>query len=193
MWGHTAEKCRSKSGDRQAVAFAAGEAASAAADESWLLDSGCNHHMTADTRNFVSYEELNKPIRFTLANGQQAAAVGRGDVQMRIDGVKIRLINVMHVPAANLISVSKIMESGARVEFSTGSYKIYKGNTLLVETFRSKSGVYSLRPDDSRYSAELAMATKAVASAVWSPGVQQHGTACQGPDGGRDESQGGGL
>jgi hypothetical protein len=166
-WGHTAEKCRSgasKSGDRQAVAFAAGEAASAAADESWLLDSGCSHHMTADSSMFVSYEELNKPIRFTFANGQQAAAVGRGDVQMQVDGVKIRLINVMHVPAASakLISVNKIMESGARVEFSAGSCKIYKGNTLLVETFRSKSGVYSLRPDDSRYSAELAMATKAV-------------------------------
>jgi hypothetical protein len=72
----------------------------------------------------------------------------------------------MHVPTAsvNLISVCKIMESGAHVEFSTGSCKIYKGNTLLVETFRSKSGVYSLRPDDSRYSAsaEVAMATKAV-------------------------------
>jgi hypothetical protein len=77
-WGHMAEKCHNranKSGDRQAVAFPSGEATSASEDENWLLDSGCSHHLTAESSKFVSYEKLNKPIRLTFANGQQAGVV----------------------------------------------------------------------------------------------------------------------
>jgi hypothetical protein len=152
MWGHTADKCRggAKSGDRKEVAFAVGDGG-AADGSSWLLDSGCTNHMTADITKFVSYEELSAPVTFTFADGHRAAAVGKGDVKLEVDGVKIRLINVMHVPVAsvNLVSVRKIMEAGARVEFSTGTCKIYKGDTLLVEAWQSKSGVYSMRDESS--------------------------------------------
>lgn len=164
-YGHTADRCRSLGGTgtgaRQEVAFAAGD--NSTDDRSWLLDSGCSNHMTPDSSKFLTYEVLSKPVFFTFANGEKAQAVGQGEIQLVVNGnVEVRLLNVLHVPAAtvNLLSVRKIMTGLGRVEFSANSCKIYKGDQLMIETTEIRAGVFTLTDTSDALEEAYAMAAR---------------------------------
>lgn len=167
MYGHTEGRCRQggSTGARQEVAFVAGDSP---AGRSWLLDSGCSNHMTPDNSQFLTYVVLSKPVYFTFANGDKAQAVGQGEIQIVVPStgnkeVVVRLLNVLHVPAAtvNLISVRKIMTTmGGRVEFTANSCKIYKGDELLLETTECHAGVFSLTDTSDALEGAVALAAR---------------------------------
>jgi hypothetical protein len=119
---------------------------SSTASNSWVLDSGCSNHLTPDRNVFSDYQQLSSPVFFTFANGQKAEAVGRGTVSLSVGHTQVSLQAVLHVPEAqvNLISVQKITESGAEVEFSDGTCSIRKGNRCVL-TVQRKGGLYCLR------------------------------------------------
>jgi len=167
-WGHTAERCTRSSGKAstsQQVAFTVGEIGS---ELDWILDSGCSNHMTSDGSKFITYEKLNTPVAFTFANGQKAEAVARGDVQLQVGSLQITLKSALHVPASkvNLVSINKIQDTGAQVEFSSGTCKVYKNSKLLFEA-GCRSGLYMIR-DISKPSKHTALVTKPTETAqLW--------------------------
>jgi len=146
--GHLAKACRSKQGGKQQVAFMA---MNKGADDSWVLDSGCSSHLTAQRGVFSSYEQLCSPVYITFGNGQRAAAVGRGSVPLDVGDTQVTLLTVLHVPEAhvNLISIQKVVESGARVEFCDGTCYIRKQGKLVLQA-QQRDGLYSLHCHNSR-------------------------------------------
>jgi hypothetical protein len=143
LWGHTAATCRRSSGKASTsheVAFTVGKLGT---ELNWILDSGCSNHMTPDSSKFITYERLNTPVVFTFANGQKAEAVARGDVQLQVGSLQITLNSALHVPDSkvNLLSIHKIQDSGAQVQFSGGSCKVYKNNKQLIDA-RCCNGLY---------------------------------------------------
>lgn len=159
--GHMAQECRggnmgSKEAQVQNFAFMV---CSSTASNSWVLDSGCSNHLTPDRNVFSDYQQLSSPVFFTFANGQKAEAVGRGTVPLSVGHTQVSLQAVLHVPEAqvNLISVQKITESGAEVEFCDGTCSIRKGNRCVL-TVQRKGGLYCLQGRaQARGSAEKAL------------------------------------
>lgn len=77
--------------------------------------------MTPDRQLFLNYRSVAPNTAVTFVNGQQAAALGEGDVELTVklnNGVQsILLKNVLHVPEAtvNLISTRQAIVGGCQV------------------------------------------------------------------------------
>ena len=72
----------------------------------WLMDSGCNKHVTSHLEDYVSYQRFSKPGNAEIANKEELPIVGMGIViikHIRTDGkhINIRLDNVLYVPNAS--------------------------------------------------------------------------------------------
>ena len=113
-------------------------------DASWIIDSGANQHMCNDMKLLTNTEEVTR--------SHISTASGNSKLQSNITGkVKINdhfiLDDVMYVPglARNLISLSKIIESGFEV-FTTpdGMTVLKNGGTL---TAKVTNGLYLVKPD----------------------------------------------
>lgn len=140
--GHVAKHCTAGSGDVMAqVAFVAAHDL----DGSWVLDSGSSNHLTPDRASFSTYEKLAAPVHVTFGNGERAQAVGRGDVPLVVGNTQVTLTAVLHVPEArvNLVSVRRVVGTGARVEFGDGTCSITKGGKLLMSA-QQRGGLWCL-------------------------------------------------
>jgi hypothetical protein len=163
--GHIASECRKGSSQQSSGSRLAFVAGGSMDSDSWVIDSGCSNHLTPDRAAFSSYEQLSSPVFFTFANGQKAEAIGCGTVTLLVDGTQVSLQEVLHVPEArvNLISVQKIDESGARVEFSDGTCSILKGGRCVL-TPQRQGGLYCLKGGARvRGSAETALVSSSSA------------------------------
>jgi transposase InsO family protein len=116
---------------------------------------------------FDSYEQLRVPVHVTFGNGQHAAAVGKGNVTLVVGSTEVLLQAVLHVPEAsvNLIAIKRILQSGAKVEFSKGMCYISKQGKLLLQT-QEQQGLYSLQHNRGSATAETAYASSRVSSGV---------------------------
>lgn len=158
MWGHTTGACRSNN-RRESNSHVAFAFCSTDSEHSWILDSGCTNHITPDKNKFETYEELHEPVYFSFANGQQGRAVGRGDIKLTVNNLRVTLQRVLHVPQAamNLISVKRIMESGAKVEYDKGTCTISKEHKVLFEV-KCHNGLFSIY-DNSHVPEQQALAS----------------------------------
>lgn len=114
----------------------------------WIIDSGASHHMTSDRSFFDQFE--NKQCKLCLADGKETNIVGVGEGNFTgfdKDGnvVVVKLVNVLFVPDLrhNLISVKRIVESGARVEFNADKCCIHKDDKIVLVA-KVVNGVYRL-------------------------------------------------
>lgn len=99
---------------------------------SWCIDSGATNHMCNDRSAFSDYVDVN-PIEVNVANGEQIAAGGRGNVKVNLKDCVKPISGVYYVPnlSSNLLSVSVLCSKGFDVIFSkTGGCYIYKGEKL---------------------------------------------------------------
>ena len=69
----------------------------------WLIDSGCNRHVTSHLDDYVSYQQFSRPGNAEIANKQELLILGMGIViirHIRTDGkhINIRLDNVLIRP-----------------------------------------------------------------------------------------------
>ena len=77
----------------------------------WVMDSGCSHHMTPVCSNYISYAPYTTPQIVQLANKSGINAIGEGTVMMLtvMDGMMchIQVENVIHAPdlSNSLLSV----------------------------------------------------------------------------------------
>ena len=72
----------------------------------WLMDSGCNRHVTSHLEDYLSYQCFIKPGSAEIANKEELPILGMGIVIIKhhhTDGkhTNIRLDNVLYVPKAS--------------------------------------------------------------------------------------------
>lgn len=84
----------------------------------WIIDSGASLHMTNNSSQLVNIST--DGLRVTLANGETAAAMGKGSLRVSPQtGIPVTLEEVLYVPslADNLLSVRAVTRHGGSVEF----------------------------------------------------------------------------
>lgn len=104
----------------------------------WVVDSGASEHMTGNRDWFDDILSLNGKGNIYTASGSLQAE-GRGDVYLSKGDLKLVLKDVLYVPGLkyNLFSVSKAVNSGARVSFEGNGCTIEKGQVILRATPQS--------------------------------------------------------
>ncbi|KXJ73151.1 hypothetical protein RP20_CCG016410 [Aedes albopictus] len=115
----------------------------------WIIDSGASHHLTSDRSFFTQLEA--KSDKLYLANGKVSKIVGVGEGNITgIDDVgnpvEVKLKKVLFVPDlnCNIISVQRVVESKAQVEFCSGKCHVKKdGRAILVGNVIN--GVYCMK------------------------------------------------
>ena len=133
--GHFARNCYKKKSDEREKAnhakfddvehdyvFMAGLSVSIHTRQDWLVDSGATQHMTFQRHWFESYEEI-EPRKVFMGDDTILEAIGRGNIvtSIKVEGVlrQIKITKVLHVPKIhnNLLSVSKLISEGLKIEF----------------------------------------------------------------------------
>lgn len=112
-------------------------------DDTWLLDSGCTHHVSNRKDWFMSFEELNVEMVNTAADPQKqsgatlhAKGVGKIILRMYVGNPVRRIVldNVYYVPhiRKNLMSVSQIEKKGYELMIKDGTIKVRDVHTKKV-------------------------------------------------------------
>jgi sarcosine oxidase delta subunit len=141
-YGHYESECRKKQSDqnkggRENVSNNEGESSEAMflschtseeghSKDLWLLDSGCNNHMTGN-KDLISCMDTSIKSEITLGDDSQVKSLGKGIVYvLSKQNQKKDIHDVYYVPNLkhNLISVGQLMEHGYDV--------LFKGSTCLI-------------------------------------------------------------
>ena len=107
----------------------------------WLIDSGCNRHVTSYLEDYVSYQRFVKPGNAEIAYKQELPILGMGIVIFKhyyTDGthINMRLDNVLYMPNASgcFYSTGAATQKGCEACETRLTNKIYSSNgTLLIE------------------------------------------------------------
>ena len=112
--------------------------------------------MCADKTQFITLEELKKPLEVTLGDGFALQATGRGTVFLNIKFAekkfnKCKLRDVLYVPdlSCNLLSVSQVTTSGKVVKFTDADSQILDENEKLVAKASRVGALYYLNCQSS--------------------------------------------
>jgi hypothetical protein len=105
----------------------------------WIMDSGATKHMTSHRLAFDTYEVLTSRS-VHLGDDSILEAIGIGSIVMEVmvrgKINKIRINECLHVPKvhANLLSVSKLVSSGLKVQFNINKCIIQAsdGHTIVI-------------------------------------------------------------
>ncbi|KAG9094427.1 hypothetical protein FS749_012503 [Ceratobasidium sp. UAMH 11750] len=144
---------------------------------SFLIDSGCQRHMTCVRSIFTHIEEFHPPvlIRGIGNHGVEANRQGTVAIPVDIDGVLafFYLEDVLYAPELhrNLISTGALLEAGLHLSLSTSGAIIYSDTsrsvTLATAVFRDR--LWILNTEGS-----VAMVQAAPAANVAATGVSWH-------------------
>ena len=103
----------------------------------WIIDSGCTRHMTGN-KEFLE-QAIRCRDKVTLADGRNVDVnvsgngrfIGVGEDGRQTD---VRLKEVLYVPEmkANILSVSRMLDEGLTVCFSSGICRILRGNDVVL-------------------------------------------------------------
>ena len=110
----------------------------------WLLDSGCSHHMTSNREWFFDFKEKEGGVVYT-ADETTLATNGVGSIRLRNQDGSIRILtDVRYVPELkkNLISVGVLESMGYKVSAYNGVMKIISGALVLVKGIRKNNNLY---------------------------------------------------
>ena len=100
----------------------------------WLLDPSASYHVTPNRSQFSQYSARHSDI-VRVRNSQHYTIIGIGIVKLNLlGGSTLLLHNVRHVSELSrlLILVGQLDEDGIRAGFSSGGWKLHKGNLLLA-------------------------------------------------------------
>ncbi|KAG5899041.1 hypothetical protein JTB14_000065 [Gonioctena quinquepunctata] len=105
----------------------------------WILDSGCNDHMTSHRQKFCSFISYESVVE--VAGGGVLRSTGYGDINLQLSkkngGYQITLMKVLYVPELNenLLSMSLAAERGMKVIFGSNNAKIIsKQGEIIAES-----------------------------------------------------------
>ena len=106
--------------------------------ESWVLDSGASFHATSNKELLMSYSPGNLG-KVYLGDDQPCDVVGKGDVQIKLNGSVWKLRDVRHIPdlRKNLISVGQLATEGYVTTFNGNSWKVSRGAMTVARGQKS--------------------------------------------------------
>lgn len=117
----------------------------------WYIDSGASQHMTLNENLLVETKQTSiKEI--ATANSAKLSGSRVGKVMLSLNEKDIEVKNVLHVPnlAANLLSVSKIVEKDNTVVFDKNGCTIYNANFETLVHQKPVNGVYRIQNNGSK-------------------------------------------
>ena len=107
--------------------------------------------MCNSDKKFVELSTLKQPLEVTLGDGHPLEATGCDIVTLKMKlpqgkSIKCKLHDVLYVPklSYNLLSVSKVTESGKAVKFSDASSEILDEKQKLIATATRVGCLYYL-------------------------------------------------
>jgi len=134
--GHWKNECLKQKGDVQRNARSGhlafiGLASQQSKITDWIIDSGASRHLTANRNLLEDYISI-QSMAITIVNGKEINAIGQGNIKIPTTSGTILLTGVLQVPDIdqNLISVASIVDQGFRVEFTSTTCAVSKGNTI---------------------------------------------------------------
>lgn len=127
----------------------------------WYIDSGASHHMTPNASILKDKEKCDIG-HIVAANNSKIPVESTGTTIINASDTEIAVKKVLHVPglAANLLSVSKIVEQGNSVLFNKEGCLIKNAKNEIVTKCKPINGIYRLEVQN------LCMAAKSNATAM---------------------------
>ena len=125
--------------------------------QTWLLDSGCSHHMISDEGMFKSLDK-SFYTRVRIGNGKYLEAFGKGDVVVQTpSGTKI-ISDVLFVPdiTENLVSVGQLAELDYALLFKNRKCIIFDpaGRELMTLPMTDRAYYLSLESENALVNVE---------------------------------------
>ena len=117
---------------------------------SWVIDSGCSHHMTPILDGYISYTHYSSPHSVHLANKSSIEALGEGTVKIVtiVAGEKhdIHLQRTLHVPvlANSLLSVKTLNRRGYSAFFLPKVCSIYNPKGVAIAKSEQGGSLFKL-------------------------------------------------
>ncbi|CAG9132206.1 unnamed protein product [Plutella xylostella] len=159
-YGHLGKNCwfkKNKTDTKDNNGFIAAFSASTHNDSMhWYIDSGATMHMTMhkDWLEDISTSNV-KSIR--IADNKVLHVEGCGNVTINVPDEqgsvsKIQVRNVLYVPdlSTNLLSVSKIIKSGCKIEFNESECNIFNQNGQNIAKAGLVSDLYKLITNEKK-------------------------------------------
>jgi len=115
------------------------------AKDLWVLDSGCNSHMTSRRDWFCSFQEKDT-TKILLGDDHSVESQGQGSIRLDTHGGTITILeNVKYVPnlRRNLMSTGTLDRLGYKHEGGDGQVRYYKNNKTTLRGSLS-GGLYVL-------------------------------------------------
>eukprot|EP00253_Pinus_taeda_P003732 PITA_03732 len=106
--------------------------------DSLVIAIGASFHFTPHREWFCKYEKYDGGDVF-LGDDRKARIIGRGKVKLKLQGGRVRTLpRVLHIPALarNMISVSKMGDTGVKTMFEKDTYKMVRGALVLMRGVR---------------------------------------------------------
>ncbi len=165
--GHKQADCRNRVKDQQkstkrTVAFSA--STEEACRNEWVIDSGASRHLTSSRQQLRNYRSVEPSTAVTFVNGQQAEALGQGEVVLQVqtrEGTsEVTLRNVLHVPEAtvNLFSTRQATNSGAVITFMNNGCSVSLDGTLYMEGISQEDGLLVINQSKEQPASAVAAA-----------------------------------
>jgi hypothetical protein len=126
----------------------------------WIIDSGATRHVTNNISLIQNIEYLENPIELTVANNEtlKLSQVGEAHLTTQDDATNgstnIKLQNVTYAPTfkSNLVSVSKIVDSGAEVTFKSNQATITNASSgNIIATVPRIGNLYILNQVNKQF------------------------------------------
>ena len=153
--GHMQRYCRQRAADEAAnkrdsgrqrtIAF--GVTSVGVNIDDWVIDSGASRHLTPESQHLQNYRSVAPNTSVIFVNGQQARAVGQGEVilKVKIPGgtQQVELKNVLHVPEAtvSLFSTRQATAGGAEVSFRNDRCTVLHQGRVYMEGISQEDGL----------------------------------------------------
>lgn len=153
-FGHIAAKCPNKSsrpnykkkGNAMLGCFSARELNK----NDWFFDSGATAHMCSNLKFFnKDFQEKNAEVTIANNSTMQVRGVGQVEINTKVGKFKeenVTFREVLHIPDLyiNLLSVSKIVESGYEIVFNKNGCKVLNNHKEVIVTGNLVNGMFRL-------------------------------------------------
>jgi len=118
--------------------------ASDIASETWLIDSGCTHHMTYDKDMFVKLDKTHLS-KVRIGNGDYIEVKGIGDIAIDSDSGKRIISDVLYVLEIdqNLLSVRQLLEKDYAVVFKDKTCEVFDSTGIKLMSIKMKGKSFS--------------------------------------------------
>ena len=116
----------------------------------WVIDSGCSHHMTPISDNYISYTPYSSPQSMHLAGKSITDTIGEGTVRLftMVEGVKhkIHLHHTLLIPtlANSLFSVKTVNWLGYSAIFRPYGVFIENPGEVIIAESEEGGNLYDL-------------------------------------------------